>query len=1037
MRTGLPNTCGDLQNVQDPRKTAVIDMELCRLGVSLCALQETRLPGEGSIREKNYTFFWKGKDTEAVREHGVGFAVRNDLLSSIETPHGVSERVMVLRLNTKCGFITIISAYAPTLMATDEAKSQFYDQLESVIQKVKPRDRLYILGDLNARVGQNHSAWPECIGTHGIGKINENGQRLLEFSSRHSLCVTNTYFKGKPSSKVSWRHPRSGHWHQLDLILTRKSDLGETLHTRTFHSAECETDHSLVVACIAVVKKKIHSSRPFSRRRIALQNTRDDEMVQKYETSVRSETASWDASMSVDEEWSKVKRLLTTTACEVFGHQDTKSQDWFIDNIQQLQPLLDSKRKAALNYRKNPCPKSSDELRIAKANLQRSTRHFVNAYWNDLCMSIQSCADTGNFGGVYSGIRTALGPVIKKTAPLKEADGTIISDSLRQMSRWVEYYTGLYSQPVDVQREAVHNMPKLATWEELDDPPTVEELLKAVKQLKCGKSPGSDGTHAEIIRLKCILPVLHNLLWKCWEKGYIPQDMRDANIITLYKGKGDRGDCNCYRGISLLSIVGKLFGRVVLGRIQKLANRVYPESQCGFRAQRSAIDMVFTLRQLQEKSREQNIPLFVAFVDLNKAFDTVSRDGLYNGLESIGCPSKLLSLTKCFHKDMKGSVIFNGNTSGPFEMRRGVRQGCVLAPTLFGIFFSLLLREAFGNDQQGIHFYTRTDGKLYNITKLLKSKRNREDIFVDSLLFADDAAFVADSALELQTILDRFARACALFSMMINAKKTVVMVQGSTKIPKITLDGVPLAVVNKFAYLGSTVSNNLSLDAEIDIRIGKAATTFGQLNTRVWKNKHLTTRTKMIVYQACIMSILSYGAETWTTYAKQERRLNAFHMRCLRNILGISWEDRVTNERVLNIAQLPSFTALLKQKRLRWLGHVHRILLGAVANAKRNLGRPMLRFKDCAKRDMHAFGIDHQNWEAVAESRDGWRKVVVDGRKIHDQAWFETLAARRTRQQQASSVADTTRFTCRACGKGCRSRIGLFSHEKSCVINSS
>lgn len=96
---------------------------------------------------------------------------------------------------------------------------------------------------------------------------------------------------------------------------------------------------------------------------------------------------------------------------------------------------------------------------------------------------------------------------------------------------------------------------------------------------------------------------------------------------------------------------------------------------------------------------------------------------------------------------------------------------------------------------------------------------------------------------------------------------------------------------------------------------------FGKLSARVWQNKHLTRKTKMVVYQTCILSILLYGADTWTSYAKHERRLNAFHnfhMRCIRNILGIHWRDRVTNEGVLELAQLPSLFALLKQRRLRW-----------------------------------------------------------------------------------------------------------------------
>ena len=106
--------------------------------------------------------------------------------------------------------------------------------------------------------------------------------------------------------------------------------------------------------------------------------------------------------------------------------------------------------------------------------------------------------------------------------------------------------------------------------------------------LECGKAPGMDGIPPDLI--KCcktsLLSPLHDVLCQCWSEGSVPQDMKDAKIVTLYKNKGDKSDCNNYRGISLLSIVGKVFARVLLVRLQQLAERVYPESQCGFRAER-------------------------------------------------------------------------------------------------------------------------------------------------------------------------------------------------------------------------------------------------------------------------------------------------------------------------------------------------------------------------------------------------------------------------------------------------------------------
>ena len=209
---------------------------------------------------------------------------------------------------------------------------------------------------------------------------------------------------------------------------------------------------------------------------------------------------------------------------------------------------------------------------------------------------------------------------------------------------------------------------QLSVLHELDELPTISELEKAIDQLAPGKSPGSDEIPPDLIK-QCktvLLKPIYEHLCSCWAEGEVPQDMRDTKIVTLYKNKGDRSDCNNYRGISLLSIVGKIYARIILVRLQKLAERVYPESQCGFRAERSTIDMIFSLRQLQEKAREQNMPLYVAFIDLTKAFDTVSREGLYMALLKIGCPPKLLSLIKSYHQGMKGTVQFGGNLSESF-----------------------------------------------------------------------------------------------------------------------------------------------------------------------------------------------------------------------------------------------------------------------------------------------------------------------------------------------------------------------------------
>ena len=162
------------------------------------------------------------------------------------------------------------------------------------------------------------------------------------------------------------------------------------------------------------------------------------------------------------------------------------------------------------------------------------------------------------------------------------------------------------------------------------------------------------------------------------------------------------------------------------------------------------------------------------------------------------------------------------------------------------------------------------------------------------------------------SILDRFSNSCELFGLTISLKKTQVMGQATPGPPARNIKGAELKVVHQFQYLGSTVTDTLSLDAEINKRIGMAYTTLSKLTKRVWTNKHLTVHTKANVYKACVISTLLYGSESWTTYSNQERKLQTFHLRCLRRILGITWKDKVTNNEVLSRAGIPSMFTLFR-----------------------------------------------------------------------------------------------------------------------------
>ncbi|XP_069184626.1 craniofacial development protein 2-like [Procambarus clarkii] len=161
-------------------------------------MQETRLPTNSSIREKDFTFLWQGKPLEEVREHGVGFAIKSRLLGFIVLPTEGSARIIKLQLHTAAGMVSLINTYAPTLTSSTEAKDELCDDLGLTLRDIPQQEPVFLLGFFNARVGSDHSSWPSCLGQYGFGKMNESEQHLLEFCYCHDLCITNSFFDTKP-----------------------------------------------------------------------------------------------------------------------------------------------------------------------------------------------------------------------------------------------------------------------------------------------------------------------------------------------------------------------------------------------------------------------------------------------------------------------------------------------------------------------------------------------------------------------------------------------------------------------------------------------------------------------------------------------------------------------------------------------------------------------------------------------------------------------------------------------------------------------
>ena len=1004
VRTLLNDTC------RNQRRTAIIGRELARYNIDIAALSETRISGvdqETVEHGAGYTFFTTGKPDGEPRTHGVGFAIKNTLLSKLgdQKPYGINCRLshMKIKLNQN-RVANLISAYAPTLDSPDEQKDEFYEDLSTLLCGIPTNQKIILLGDFNARVGTDYNTWRKVIGKHGIGVANANGNRLLSLCAEHKFVITNTVFQQCNKYKATWMHPRSKRWHLLDYIIVRQSDLSDIKLTRAVIPTTIWSDHRLVRSKLTLkVSPQIRATRGAIRKKLNVQALKTDTVRNKLVRQLTEKLTETTCNANPSSEWEQLRDVTLKTAETVLGYTVSKSRDWFDEQDKEINPLLNKVHQNHDSWVEDSSNIQKEiQYRISRQQAQRSIRQMKDKWWTDRAKEMQIAADKHDTKTFYQELKKVHGPKKRSTASIKDKTGNILlSDKKEILNRWAEHFNSVLNQISDFDDSVLDELPDFEVNEHLSSLPTQAETDFAIKQMASDKAAGSDSIPAEVYKHggDLLKKRLRDLFVLIWEHRHLPQQLKDALIVHIYKRKGDISCCDNHRGISLLSIAGKILARIVLNRLQKHIEErnVIPESQCGFRPKRGTSDMIFSIRQLQEKCRERNLDLYMVFIDLTKAFDTVNREGLWKILKKIGCPDTFVEIIKLFHDDMTAKVMDGGEISPEFVVKNGTKQGCVLAPTLFNIFFSMMLHVAFKNEEECVNIHSRTDKALFShrFDRYFTLSKKGSYTRIRDLLFADDCALVALTEQGVQQLTNCFSNAAKRFGLTISLKKTEVMRQHKPKAvdktsPKVNIDGTELKSVTKFTYLGSTISANASIDDEINHRISKGASAFGRLLNRLWLNHDIRLDTKINVYRAAVLTPLLYGCETWTTYRRHVRLLDRFHQRCLRRIAGIRWQQLIPDTKVLKTCQIPGMESFLIKSKLRWTGHVSRmdenripkrLLYGTIHDHvnKLGVGRPTMRYKHNLKDSLNKASIPIMEWEKMADARVPWRSTCRTG----------------------------------------------------------
>ena len=245
----------------------------------------------------------------------------------------------------------------------------------------------------------------------------------------------------------------------------------------------------------------------------------------------------------------------------------------------------------------------------------------------------------------------------------------------------------------------------------------------------------------------------------------------------------------------------------------------------------------------------------------------------------------MVNIIRSLHEGMKTEVRVDGHTAPEFEVRNGLRQGCTIALTLFNLYFNMVV--SCWKDRchsLGVGIWYKYGGNLVGE----RTRRTSKEV-VTELLFADDAAILGPNRECMEVATRLFDEVTSQWGTTVSISKTKLLVAGlhveSDSETPTRIRGEVIEMVGVFKYLGAAVEESERVKKDVEGRIALASRAFGALRRPVFKDKHLSLRTMHLVYHT---AVVLYGAETWATKRENTNKLQSFHNRCLRAILGIS-----------------------------------------------------------------------------------------------------------------------------------------------------
>ena len=553
-----------------------------------------------------------------------------------------------------------------------------------------------------------------------------------------------------------------------------------------------------------------------------------------------------------------IKEAAECMKVEIRCSKKGRTQEWYDAECRSLKrevrkSLSKFKRTLFDGDRDNYCKKR----REYKYLLKRKRKQFNEALLNDLLSSVKS--------------QKQFWDTVRRVSNKKGQPANNIS-----CETWFKHFKDLLTKETHSDLLVDHNEDEEET-SYFNRPISRQEVSLAIQKIKQRKAPGPDGIIGEILKHGCnsntVLDFFVHFFNALFDKGIYPEMWTESIVLTLHK-KGDVNNPNNYRGISLSNVSSKLYSTIINYRLQEWVteNNITGEFQAGFKRNYSTVDHMFTLMAFIQKQLSLKRKLYVAFIDFEKAFDSVNRSIMWPILLKNGIKGKLFRCIIIMYNNVKARIRCRGNLTDYINCTSGVKQGDVCSPILFSLFINELTTEVVANGRHGARF----------TTDILQ-------IFI--LLLADDVALMSETVVGLQNQLNSLDRAATRLQLRVNMTKSNIIVfrKGGylSARERWTFGRTIMPVVNMYKYLGIYFTTRLTFNPACKDLASKAKRAVLNIMQKLSVLGSQSFAIFIKLFDSQVQPIMQYGAELW---GLENAAVNCekVHLFALKKYLGVT-----------------------------------------------------------------------------------------------------------------------------------------------------